>query len=69
MPPVVYGDFNKLAPKVQEFVKKNATLCQPDQIHICDGSAAENQACIDFLIKKGVCKKLAHEKHENWYVK
>ena len=64
MPKVSYGDFNALPKKVQEFVRENAILCQPDQIHICDGSEAENKMNIEFLIKRGAAEPLS--KHDNW---
>ncbi|EDO41588.1 predicted protein [Nematostella vectensis] len=65
-PPVENGDFNSLPKKVQDFVTENVELCQPDKIHICDGSPEENQSLVDFLVKKGTCFKLT--KRENSYV-
>ena len=53
-----------LRPHVKKFVEDNAQVCQPDHIHICDGSEAENQALIDVQIRKGRLVKLS--KLDNW---
>ncbi|EDO41587.1 predicted protein [Nematostella vectensis] len=65
LPPVAYGNWDALPKKVQEFVEENAKLMTPAQIHICDGSDAENKANIEVLLNKGAAVPL--EKHENCY--
>ena len=35
-----------------------AALCQPEKIHWCDGSDAENQSLCDLMVKKGTFIKL-----------
>ena len=52
----------KLPSAVYEFIEEKAKLCQPDKIHICDGSAEENEALIKILIEQGAVKKLEN----NW---
>ena len=44
----------------------NVTLCQPDALHICDGSEEENRAVLTQLEEQGLIKKL--RKYENWWV-
>lgn len=53
-----------LATKVQSFIRKQAKVCQPDQIYVCDGSEEENQAFLDKLQQDGRLQKLT--KYENW---
>lgn len=54
----------QLSPKVKSFVEEKAKLCQPKDIHICDGSEAENRYLIDLMIKQGMVEPLP--KYENW---
>ena len=39
---VIPGSLDSLPPAVRKFVEDNAQLCQPEYIHICDGSEEEN---------------------------
>lgn len=63
-PRILQGDLNTLSPAVREFVEANVTLCQPDSVHICDGSDEENLAILTQLEEQGMIKKLT--KYENW---
>jgi hypothetical protein len=54
----------KLPKSVQLFIEEKVKLCQPDEIHICDGSEEENQVLLSMLEKNGSVKKLS--KHKNW---
>ena len=54
----------RLTPKIRQFVEENAKLCQPDNIHVCDGSEEENTALVNQLLNIGMLKKLP--KYENW---
>lgn len=65
-PRILQGDLSALSPAVREFLETNVTLCQPDSIHICDGSDEENLAILTQLEEQGMIKKLT--KYENWYV-
>ncbi|MCU0449085.1 MAG: phosphoenolpyruvate carboxykinase (GTP) [Bernardetiaceae bacterium] len=49
------------------FVKETAAICQPDQIHWCDGSEAEYQALCQALVDKGTFIKLNPEKRPGSY--
>lgn len=60
---VVQGDLNRLAPKVRAWVEKNAKICQPDNIHICDGSDAEEQKIRKYLTEIGLAKPLPKYKN------
>ena len=53
-----------LSPSVRKFVEENAKLCQPDQVHICDGSEAEGKELIDKQLVAGRLIKLSQ--YENW---
>ena len=61
---VAHGKFDTLSSKVQDFVTSKAQLCQPANIHICDGSEKEAQMLADLLVQNGTAHKL--EKLDNW---
>ena len=48
--------------KLLAWVKEMAELCQPERIHWCDGSDAENQALCDLMVKSGTFIKLNAKK-------
>lgn len=62
--PVIYGNFEDLPAKVQEYVADKVELCCPDNLHICDGSAEENQGLLKQLMEAGIATPLF--KHDNW---
>lgn len=62
---VVHGDVKRLPPKVRNFVEDKARLCDPDHIHVCDGSEAENDYLFSLMQKQGMVVPLP--KYENWY--
>lgn len=66
MPRVVQGNLQSLPPAVRDFIQSNAKLCQPESIHICDGSEEENKRLLDVMVEQGMIKKLS--KYENWWV-
>ena len=45
-----------------------AELCQPERIHWCDGSDAENQALCDLMVKSGTFIKLDAKKRPGCYL-
>ena len=55
---------NDLSPKVRDFVEGKAKICEPKDIHICDGSEAENKFLLDLMQKQGMIEPLT--KYENW---
>ena len=55
---------NHLSPKVKNFVEEKAKLCEPNNIHICDGSEAENKYLLDLMQKQGMIEPL--NKYDNW---
>ncbi|KAF3856827.1 hypothetical protein F7725_017550 [Dissostichus mawsoni] len=65
-PRVLQGDLSALSPALKEFVDLNVTLCQPDALHICDGSEEENRAILTQLEEQGLIKKL--RKYENCWL-
>ncbi|NXF75064.1 PCKGC protein, partial [Sclerurus mexicanus] len=66
MPKVVQGDLESLPPEARDFIETNAKLCQPENIHICDGSEEENTKILDIMVEQGMIKKL--NKYENCWL-
>ncbi|NWV72142.1 PCKGC protein, partial [Malurus elegans] len=66
MPKVVQGDLESLSPEARDFIETNAKLCQPECIHICDGSEEENKKILDIMVEQGMVKKL--NKYENCWL-
>ncbi|NXO21494.1 PCKGC protein, partial [Cisticola juncidis] len=66
LPKVVQGDLESLSPEAREFIETNAKLCQPECIHICDGSEEENKKLLDIMVEQGMIKKL--NKYENCWL-
>lgn len=64
--PTIFSEepLGKIPKKVLQFVEEKARLCEPDRIHICDGSEAENNLIINQMVESGVLKKLT--KYKNW---
>jgi phosphoenolpyruvate carboxykinase (GTP) len=51
-----------------EWVKEVSTLCQPSEIHWCDGSQEEYDGLCNLLVKGGTFRKLNQEKRPNSYL-
>ncbi|NWX66805.1 PCKGC protein, partial [Promerops cafer] len=66
MPKVIQGDLESLSPEARDFIETNAKLCQPECIHICDGSEEENRRILDIMVEQGMIKKL--NKYENCWL-
>ncbi|NWV44615.1 PCKGC protein, partial [Grantiella picta] len=66
MPKVVQGDLESLSQEARDFIETNAKLCQPECIHICDGSEEENKKLLDIMVEQGMIKKL--NKYENCWL-
>ncbi|KFV69386.1 Phosphoenolpyruvate carboxykinase, cytosolic [GTP] [Dryobates pubescens] len=66
MPKVVQGDLDSFSPEARDFIESNAKLCQPESIHICDGSEEENKKILDIMVEHGMIKKL--RKYENCWL-
>ena len=57
MPPIPTWSTMKTAnKKLLNWVNEIADLTQPESIHWCDGSDAENQALCDLMVKKGILR-------------
>jgi len=63
---VVQGNLKDLSPKVRTFVEENADLCQPEKIHVCDGSETENTHLLKLLQQQGTIVPLP--KYENCWL-
>lgn len=62
----IQGSLSALSPKVRQWVEDNAKLCTPENIHICDGSDAENKSLLNILQSNGQIKPLP--KYENCWL-
>lgn len=62
---VIYSsDITRVPKNVQQYIEEKAKLCQPDKIHICDGTDEENKMLLDLLEKNGSIQRL--KKMDNW---
>ncbi|XP_055853798.1 phosphoenolpyruvate carboxykinase [GTP]-like [Episyrphus balteatus] len=60
------GDWSNLTVNVKAFVEQAVSLCQPDQVHICDGSEMENKILLKKLVETGTIVPLP--KYENCWL-
>ncbi|XP_062853668.1 phosphoenolpyruvate carboxykinase, cytosolic [GTP] isoform X2 [Trichomycterus rosablanca] len=65
-PRVLQGNLCTLSPAVREFIESSMSLCQPDALHICDGSDEENSVILSKLQEHGMIKRLT--KYENCWL-
>uniref|UniRef100_G3WW12 Phosphoenolpyruvate carboxykinase [GTP], mitochondrial n=1 Tax=Sarcophilus harrisii TaxID=9305 RepID=G3WW12_SARHA len=63
---ITSGDLGQLPAKVRDFVERSARLCQPEGIHICDGSETENDSILALLEREGLVRKLS--KYDNCWL-
>jgi phosphoenolpyruvate carboxykinase (GTP) len=63
-----YGKPHTSNQKVLNWVKSMAELCQPERLHWCDGSEAENQTLCDLMVKSGTFIKLNPKKRPGSYL-
>ena len=54
--------------KLQEWVNEMADMCQPDQIHWCDGSQEENDRLLQAMVDSGMATPLNPEKRPGCYL-
>lgn len=57
-------DHLKLPPKVTSFINEKAQLCQPDNIHVCNGSEQESKMLYKEMQRQGMVIPL--KKFDNW---
>ncbi|XP_049879944.1 phosphoenolpyruvate carboxykinase [GTP]-like isoform X1 [Pectinophora gossypiella] len=63
---VVNPQLAALTPKVRAFVERSAALCQPEHVHVCDGSDAEAGALLQLMQHQGALKRLP--KYDNCWL-
>lgn len=63
---ISHGDLHSLSPKVRTYVEENISLCEPNSIHICDGSEAENSLLLRLMLQQGTIKPLP--KYDNCWL-
>jgi phosphoenolpyruvate carboxykinase (GTP) len=54
--------------KLKAWVDEIVALCQPDNVHWCDGSEQEYQAMCELMVKSGTAIKLDENKRPNSYL-
>ncbi|MGI6667932.1 MAG: phosphoenolpyruvate carboxykinase (GTP) [Acetivibrionales bacterium] len=54
--------------KLQDWVKQMAEMCQPDNIHWCDGSQEEYDALLQQMVDSGMATRLNPEKRPGCYL-
>ncbi|XP_045540534.1 phosphoenolpyruvate carboxykinase [GTP]-like isoform X1 [Papilio machaon] len=54
-----------LTPKVRAFVERSASLCEPEHVHVCDGSPAEAAALLQLMQQQGTLRPL-HKYQNCW---
>ncbi|XP_034826303.1 phosphoenolpyruvate carboxykinase [GTP]-like isoform X1 [Maniola hyperantus] len=55
-----------LTPKVRAFVERSAALCEPEHVHVCDGSEGEATALLHLMQQQGTVKPLP--KYDNCWL-
>jgi phosphoenolpyruvate carboxykinase (GTP) len=65
---ILSRDTALLPPKIQKWVNDTAALCQPDNIHICDGSQSEYDTLCALLVKEGIFHQLDSVKRPNSFL-
>lgn len=63
---VVNGDVGMLSPKLRAYLDESVALCQPENIHICDGSTQEYQMLLKLMQEQGTIVPLP--KYENCWL-
>ncbi len=51
-----------------KWIRETAELCQPDEIHLCDGSEKENQKLCNDMVKSGTFIRLNENKRPNSFL-
>ncbi|XP_071549456.1 phosphoenolpyruvate carboxykinase, cytosolic [GTP]-like [Panulirus ornatus] len=59
----VHGKLSDLKPKVRTFVEESARLCQPANVHICDGSERELRNLLNVMQQAGMIEPLSKYKN------
>ncbi|XP_070575805.1 phosphoenolpyruvate carboxykinase, cytosolic [GTP]-like [Ptychodera flava] len=63
---VIHGNLDSLSKPVKDFVEKNAELCKPANIHICDGTPEESKNLLNLLQNEGVLRPIK-KYHNCWH--
>lgn len=63
---VSHGDITQLSAKLRTYLDEIVPLCQPQHIHICDGSDAKNAALLEIMLQSGTITALP--KYDNCWL-
>lgn len=61
-----HGSWDQLNGGLRTWVQRHVDLCQPDSVHICDGSEAENKALLALMQRQGTIQSLP--KYDNCWL-
>jgi GTP-dependent phosphoenolpyruvate carboxykinase len=50
--------------QVRAYIQETTLLCEPHNIHICDGSETENSSLVKRMVQQGTIHALP--KYDNW---
>jgi phosphoenolpyruvate carboxykinase (GTP) len=50
--------------QVRAYIQESTSLCEPQNIHICDGSETENSSLLRLMVQQGTIQALP--KYDNW---
>jgi len=62
--PEANGALSSLPSVVLDYVREKIALCQPADVHVCDGSERENQQLLEGMEQAGIVRRL--KKYTNW---
>jgi len=50
--------------QVRAYIQETTSLCEPQNIHICDGTETENSLLLRLMVQQGTIQALP--KYDNW---
>eukprot|EP00040_Diaphanoeca_grandis_P038219 m.256031 g.256031 ORF g.256031 m.256031 type:complete len:659 (-) comp34021_c0_seq1:535-2511(-) len=64
---LIESPFAHLGEVADRFITQAIKLCNPDAVHVCNGSVEENQSLLDLLVENGTILKLDQTKRPGCY--
>ncbi|GFG39166.1 hypothetical protein Cfor_10896, partial [Coptotermes formosanus] len=63
---VSHGSLHSLTPQVRTYIEETTSMCEPQNIHICDGSETENTFLLRLMVQQGTIQALP--KYDNCWL-
>lgn len=63
---VSHGNLHSLPTEVRAYIQETTSLCEPQNIHICDGSETENSILLRLMVQQGTIQALP--KYDNCWL-